>query len=169
MNHSKIAEKLSAYHDQRLTQPERWEVESHLEDCPSCRQTLRHWKAAAGFLFAKPRFSEWNEDLFTQKVMARLDEKPLGLFNWKPLLQWSLPLTGSLVAAAWVWGAVIPNLPGLASDNSLIGGYGTRAARSAPATRVASSASSASVVAPAAFDSVSGDYTVSFISYDGGQ
>jgi anti-sigma factor RsiW len=157
MNHSKLAEKLSAYYDQRLTQPERWEMESHLEDCPSCRKTLREWQNASGFLFVKPRFSEWNEDIFTQKVMARLSEAPLAAFHWKPLVQWSFPLIGSLVAAAWVWSAVLPNLPGLASDPSLLNESGTQLA------------STASLAAETSYAAPSNNLTVSLVSYDEGR
>ncbi len=157
MNHSKLAEKLSAYYDQRLTQPERWEMESHLEDCPSCRKTLREWQSASGFLFVKPRFSEWNEDIFTQKIMARLSGAPLADFNWKPLVQWSFPVIGSLVAAAWVWSAVLPNLPGLASDASLLNESGTQLA------------STASLAAETSYAPPSSNLTVSLVSYDEGR
>ncbi len=153
MNHAKLAEKLSAYYDQRLPQPERWEVESHLEACPSCRQTLRQWQTHSRFLFAKPLFSEWSEDLFTQKVMARLEpnrEQSL----WKSLMPWSLPLVGSFAAAAWVWTAVLPNLPGLASDSSLLNESGSQVASTAVAAPVLPASS---------------NLTVSLISYDEGQ
>ena len=153
MNHSKLAEKLSAYYDQQLPQPERWEVESHLEDCPSCRKTLRQWKTHSRFLFAKPLFSEWSEDLFTQKVMARLQPNQKHSL-WKSLMPWSLPLVGSFAAAAWVWTAVLPNLPGLASDSSLLSESGTQLA---------------STVAVAPVLSASNNLTVSLISYDEGQ
>ncbi|MGH7740193.1 MAG: anti-sigma factor family protein [bacterium] len=156
MSHPKIDEKLSAYYDQRLSQPERWEVESHLQDCPPCRQTLRQWQSTASFLFAKPFFSEWNEDLFTQKVMTRLDAKPVSIFAWKPLVQWSIPLVGSLAATAWIWCAVLPNLPVMASDSSFLDESGTQLA-------------STDSVAVEAGASAPFNPTVSLISYDGGQ
>jgi anti-sigma factor RsiW len=154
MNHAKLTEKLSAYIDQRLSQPERWEVESHLQDCPACRKTLGQWQANSRFLFAKPFFSEWNEDLFTQKVMTRLEPQKTPTFSWRPFIQWSLPVVGSAVAAAWVWSAVLPNLPGLASDPSLLNESGTQ---------LASTVSLAPVL------SASNNLTASLISYDEGR
>jgi anti-sigma factor RsiW len=153
MNHAKLAEKLSAYYDQQLAQPERWEVESHLQDCPSCRQTLRQWQTNSRFLFAKPLFSEWSEDLFTQKVMTSLESNAHKSF-WKSLMPWSLPVVGSFVAAAWVWTAVLPNLPGLAADSNILEENGKQLA-------------STVVVAPVL--SASNNLTVSLISYDEGQ
>jgi anti-sigma factor RsiW len=118
MNHNKLIEKLSAYYDQRLSQPERWEMETHLQDCPSCRKTLREWKKTSSFLFSKPLFSEWNEDIFTQKVMAHLEPAPS--FSWKALLPWTAPVVGSALVAVWMWSAILPNIPGLDSDSVLL-------------------------------------------------
>ena len=119
MNHNKIVEKLSSYYDQRLSQPERWEVETHLQDCPSCRKTLLDWKKTSAFLFFKPRLSEWNEDLFAQRVLARLEPAP-SFFSWKPLLPWTAPVLGSALAALWVWSTILPSIPGFDSDSTLL-------------------------------------------------
>jgi hypothetical protein len=52
--HTEILPQLAAYHDGELTAAEKQKLESHLEDCPACRQRLSDWGALDRALLELP-------------------------------------------------------------------------------------------------------------------
>ena len=111
MNHDEIREKLFNLYDRPLTQREKRLVESHLPDCPECRQAFEEWQRISHTLFSQPALSEEAEDRFVAKVMKRV-QKPAGSPFWSGL-KWFVPLAGSALSAVWVFFYVLPNNPEL--------------------------------------------------------
>jgi anti-sigma factor RsiW len=120
MHHDEIREKLFDLYDRPLTEWERQLVEGHLPDCAECRQTFEEWQKISRALFPHPALSESSEDLFVSKVMARVSSyRPKNvILSWEIALRWLVPLLGSTIAAAWVFFSVLPDTPGLSSENS---------------------------------------------------
>src|SRR5690242_13937420 len=79
--HSRLRDQLSAYLDDELSPPERFEVEHHLEACPECRAELEDLRTIASATSMLPevpplRTFAIGADAMTTAVMPRA-ERPL--------------------------------------------------------------------------------------------
>ena len=115
MTHDEIRTGLYLMVDGSLTTEEKTQVESHLTACASCREALAQWRQISPVLFAKPAFSEVQEDRMVATVMGRIRNKPSAprLFSLENSLRWIFPLMGSALAAAWVFFYIVPTTPEL--------------------------------------------------------
>ncbi len=130
---------LPAYHDNELPPRRRQQVESHLQDCPSCQAELQTFMSLSAVLRADPLPQHTPPERFAAQVQLLLPHPPanssgMGTAKDQRLPRWVLgaPLTlivagAFLQAALWVTvltlnaAATFPNLaPWLAaSSNSL--------------------------------------------------
>lgn len=78
---------------------------------------VEEYKNFAGILFALPTLSEADEDIFTNKVMARIKSAATEASQsvLDITVRWFIPLLGSTAVAAWVFFSILPNTPGLSN------------------------------------------------------
>jgi len=77
MNHQKIKELISSYHDGELNQEQKKSVEEHLEDCPECRKELEEMRKFEEVMsqmeLKKPPGEVWKR--YWASVYNRLERK----------------------------------------------------------------------------------------------
>lgn len=94
-------ERLDAFYDGELAEPDRLRLEEHLAACPSCLRRVEDWRRIAAGLFARaPAPSE----SFIRGVMARLpprqEEPAPAAWRW-PAAALSLAAAGLILLLAW--------------------------------------------------------------------
>ena len=109
MDHEKLRESVLLLRDGELSASERFAVEEHLKECPSCRQLAVAVETIGPSLFndAKPPASEQ----FISEIMSRIDEsaeKEIGDKELDLPLRWWVPafsfgLAGAVLLAAMPW------------------------------------------------------------------
>jgi len=112
MTHDEIQLKMFALCEGPLTGKERAFVDTHLSECPECREAVALWTKAAPLLFPPVPVSEAQEDRFTASVMARVRRAQApeeGSFAAS--LRWALPLLGTAALALWVLTTMVPSHP----------------------------------------------------------
>jgi hypothetical protein len=121
MKHEELKEKILGLYDGPVTEKERVWADNHLVFCSDCQQAVEEYKKISSVLFAVPSFSEAEEDIFTAKVMAKIQslsvrstESTRDVF-----VRWFIPLLGSTAIAAWVFFSVLPSTPEI--SNALSG------------------------------------------------
>jgi hypothetical protein len=117
MKHDELKEKILGLYDGPVTEKERIWAETHLSSCSDCRQNVEEYKNLSSFLFAVPSFSEAEEDIFTAKVMSRIQSLSVHSAESAAdvIIRWFIPLLGSTAVAAWVFFSVLPSTPELSN------------------------------------------------------
>lgn len=117
MKHDELKEKILGLYDGPVTEKERIWAETHLFSCSDCRQNVEEYKNLSSFLFAIPSFSEAEEDIFTAKVMSKIQSLSVHPAESARdvIIRWFIPLLGSTAVAAWVFFSVLPSTPELSS------------------------------------------------------
>ena len=94
MNHPILKDKLFDLYDGELTGVARQEVQAHLADCASCRQTYEQWEKTAKAFFEAPVVEE--SEAFVQKLMKRVAalEEPEPEATWMGGFRWLVPALG---------------------------------------------------------------------------
>lgn len=103
-----IQTKLSAYLDGELKQPERLEVENHLQTCQSCREELEELKHVSSLL-RESRMPEFTSPMdFKAQVMLQLPRRDeVGQENGRAKFLWIAPV---MVVVAFIFVQVTLNL-----------------------------------------------------------
>ncbi len=136
MKHDELKEKILGLYDGPVTEKERVWADNHLLACSDCRQAVEEYKKFSAVLFDVPSFSEAEEDIFTAKVMSKVQALS-GRSSESVLditVRWFIPRLGSGMVAAWVFFSVLPSTPEL--SNALNGStlFSTDSQEITPAT-----------------------------------
>jgi anti-sigma factor RsiW len=103
MNHNEIQDRLEAFADRQLADPERREIESHLHQCQACGEEIRRLNTISRMVF-RPVPTPPTE-YFVSRVMAQIRERqsrPVAAFGawWRVSAVAMLALAGFLVFTA---------------------------------------------------------------------
>jgi anti-sigma factor RsiW len=99
MEHERIVEMLSAFHDGALDAAERETVSLHAAGCAQCAATLTDWESAAKAFFRRPPSpTPFQTEAFVARVMARVPAED-ARFLAAALKRWLAPALGLGFAA----------------------------------------------------------------------